>query len=150
EAMNLWDAPRLGNGPEPKSRISPSGLVWGVVDGALALAKRPFTDPPAPIPAAPVEAPQADEDAAQSARISQFLGGLSVMPVRNTRLVEIRYTSTDPAFAAAAANAVAAAYMQQNMEFKLNTSKEAGDFLAARLDEQRQAVEVSERALQKF
>jgi succinoglycan biosynthesis transport protein ExoP len=150
DAMNLWDAPKLGNGPEPKSRISPTGMVWGAVDGAIGLAKRPFTDPPPPVPATPVETPEAGENAAQSARISQFLGGLSILPVRNTRLVEIRYTSTDPVFAAAAANAVASAYIQQNMEFKLNTSKEAGDFLADRLDEQRQAVEASEQALQKF
>ena len=44
DAMKLWDAPRLGNGPEPKSRISPTGLVWGVVDGAVALAKAPFSE----------------------------------------------------------------------------------------------------------
>ena len=27
DAMKLWDAPRLGNGPEPKSRISITGLA---------------------------------------------------------------------------------------------------------------------------
>lgn len=150
DGMKLWDAPRLGNGPEPKGGISPAGIVWGAVDGAVALAKRPFTDPPPPAPAATVEQPAADENAAQSARISEFLGGLSIVPVRNTRLVEIRYTSSDPVFAAGAANAVAAAYIQQNMEFKLNTSKEAGDFLSERLAEQRNAVEASERALQEF
>ncbi|MEO6212379.1 MAG: polysaccharide biosynthesis tyrosine autokinase, partial [Vicinamibacterales bacterium] len=64
--------------------------------------------------------------------------------------VEIGYTSTDPKFAAEAANALAAAYIQQNMEFKLNTSKEAGDFLSDRLAEQRKAVEASERVLQQF
>jgi succinoglycan biosynthesis transport protein ExoP len=150
EAMKLWDAP-LGNGPEPKSRISPTGMMWSLVDGGIALAKRPFASPappPAPVPAA--EQAQAGEDAAQSARISEFLSGLKVTPVRNTRLVEISYTSTDPAFAAQAANALAAAYIQQNMEFKLNTSKEAGDFLSDRLAEQRKAVEASERALQEF
>ena len=70
--------------------------------------------------------------------------------MRNTRLVDIRYTSTDPVFAAAAANAVATTYIQQSMEFKVNTSKEAGDFLSDRLAEQRSAVEASERALQEF
>ncbi len=49
DSMNLWDAPRLGNGPEPKSRISPTGMVWGMVDGAVSLAKAPFKkDAPAP------------------------------------------------------------------------------------------------------
>jgi capsular exopolysaccharide synthesis family protein len=150
DAMKLWDAPRLGNGPEMRSSFSLTGLMWGAVDRVIGLARRPFQqDLPAP-PAASAEQPGADETAAQSARISEFLGGLNIVPVRNTRIVEIRYVSTDPVFAAQAANAVAAAYMQQNMEFKVSTSKEAGDFLADRLAEQRKDVEASERALQEF
>jgi capsular exopolysaccharide synthesis family protein len=150
DAMNLWDAPRLGNGPEPKSRISPTAMMWSVIDGGISLARRPFRKA-APAPQAPApEQVQAGEDAAQSARISEFLGGLSILPDSKSRLVEIRYMSTDPVFAAAAANAVTAAYIQQNLEFKLNTSKEAGDFLSDRLAEQRKAVDASERALQEF
>jgi capsular exopolysaccharide synthesis family protein len=150
DAMKLWDAPRLGNGPEPQARISVSGFLWGVVDGTVALARKPFTkERPAPAPQT-TEQPAADESLAQSGRISQFLGGLTIAPVRNTRLVEIRYTSTDPAFAASAANAVAAAYIQQNMDFKASTSNEATDFLRDRLEEQRKAVEASERALAEF
>jgi capsular exopolysaccharide synthesis family protein len=150
DAMNLWDAPRLGNGPEPKSRISPTAMMWSVIDGGISLARRPFRKA-APAPQAPApEQVQAGEDAAQSARISEFLGGLSILPDSKSRLVEIRYTSTDPVFAAAVANAVTAAYIQQNLEFKLNTSKEAGDFLSDRLAEQRKAVDASERALQEF
>jgi capsular exopolysaccharide synthesis family protein len=150
DAMKLWDAPRLGNGPEPKSRISPTAMVWRVVDGGIALAKRPFVKE-APVATSPAPTQiQAGEDSAQSSRISEFLGGLSILPDSKSRLVEIRYTSTDPVFAAAAANAVAAAYIQQSLEFKLSTSKEAGDFLSDRLAEQRKAVDVSERALQEF
>jgi polysaccharide biosynthesis transport protein len=149
DAMHLLDAPRLGKGPEQHGRVSISGFLWGVVDSTVALAKRPFTkEQPAPV--AQVEPPLAGENGAQSARISQFLAGLTIAPVRNTRLVEIRYSSTDPVFAADAANAIAAAYIQQNMDFKLNTSKEATGFLADRLKEQKNAVEASERALQEF
>jgi polysaccharide biosynthesis transport protein len=150
DRMKLWDAPKLGNGPEPKSRISPTGMVWGVVDSAIALVKRPFKSAEPPVQPLVPEQVSADESAAQAGRISEFLGGLDIFPVRNTRLVEIRYKSTDPKFAAEAANALAAAYIQQSMEFKVNTSKEAGDFLSDRLAEQRKAVEASERALQAF
>lgn len=149
DLLKLWDAPRLGNGPEVKGTINPASMVWGAIDGAVALAKRPFGTEPA-APAAPVERPAAGENVAQAARISEFLGGLSVSPVRNTRLVEIRYVSTDPVFAARASNAVAEAYIQQTMEFRATTSKEAGDFLGQQLEEQRKAVEASERALQQF
>jgi polysaccharide biosynthesis transport protein len=150
DTMNLWNVPRLGNGPEPKARINPTALLWSIFDGAISLAKRPFAGAAeASAPTVP-EQPSIHEAAAQSARISEFLGGLTVTPVRNTRLVEIRYTSTDPVFAAEAANAVAAAYVQQTMEFKSTTSKEAGSFLADRLQEQKKAVEDSERTLQEF
>ncbi|CAN5704519.1 exopolysaccharide regulatory tyrosine autokinase VpsO [soil metagenome] len=154
DTMKLWDAPRLGNGPIPKGSISPTGMMWSAIDGAISLAKRPFAEA-APVvsvaaAAAVPDVPAGSETPAQSGRIDEFLGGLAIVPVRNTRIVEIRYTSTDPAFAAAAANAVAAAYIEQNMLFKVNTSKEAGDFLSDRLAEQRKAVEASERALQEF
>ncbi|MBA2303330.1 MAG: polysaccharide biosynthesis tyrosine autokinase [Acidobacteria bacterium] len=148
DSLNMWDVP-FGSGPEPKARISPTGMMWSLIDGTVALAKRPFAKEAPVAPAAPAES-QAGEDAAQSARISEFLSGLSILPDRKSRIVEIRYTSTDPAFAARAANAVAAAYIQTSLEFKLNTSKEAGDFLSDRLGEQRKAVETSERALQDF
>ena len=148
DAMKLWDAPRLGNGPEPKSQISFSGLAWSGVNTLLALVQKPFAHeaPPAPVE----QRATIDETAAQSARIDTFLGGLTILPVRNSRIVEVRYASTDPAFAAAAANAVASSYIQQNMEFKFSASKDAVDWLSERLTEQKRAVEASEAALQNY
>jgi len=148
EAMHLWNAPRLGNGPVAKGGFSISGLFWTVVGQGVALAKRPFTDP-APVPTVASES-KSGEAAAQSDRIDEFLSGLTVNLVRNSRIVEIGYDSTDPAFAAAAANAVAKTYMEQNLELKFNSSKDAADWLGGRLAEQRRAVEVSEAALQGF
>ena len=148
DAMKLWDAPRLGNGPEPRTKISPIGLLWAAVNSAIELAKKPFAEAPQPVP--PGAAAEADETGSQSGRIDEFLGGLGVVPVRNSRIVEIRYDSTDPKFAADAANAVARAYIEQNLEFRFNTSKDAADWLGDRLAEQRKAVEASESALQRF
>jgi len=133
DAMKLWDAPKLGNGPDPKSAISVTGLAWRAVFTAIDLAKKPFS---ASAPE-PVEVPTAQDDGArkletarQSARIDQFLSGLSIVPARNSRIVEVRYASTDPQFAAAAANAVVKMYIQQNMESRFSTSKDAADFLS--------------------
>src|SRR4051794_24910081 len=85
-AMKLWDAPRLGNGPEPKSGISVGGIFWGIAGEAISIVKAPFKSdaPAAAPPAAPVPV---DETAAQSSRIDEFLGGLTVAPVRNSRIV---------------------------------------------------------------
>ena len=40
DAMELWEAPTLGQGPEPKAGISPVSMVWSVVDGTMGLARR--------------------------------------------------------------------------------------------------------------
>jgi capsular exopolysaccharide synthesis family protein len=150
DQLKLWDAPRLGNGPVPKDQISLTGLAWTGVDAVVGMVKKPFaSDESAPVPTAEPES-KAGETGAQSNRIDEFLGGLSVMPIRNTRIVEIRYASTDPAWTAQAANALAKAYIQQNMENKFSSSKEAADWLGDRLAEQKKALEGSEAALQAY
>ena len=153
DAMKLWDAPRLGNGPEPKSTISFTGMAWSAVWTVLDLVQRPFSSEspqPVAVQTTAEEAARKAETAKQSARIDQFLEGLSIAPIRNSRIVEVRYASTDPAFAAQAANAVVRAYIQQNMESKFATSKDAADFLSEKLTEQRKALESSEAALQAY
>src|SRR5438105_4024136 len=91
-----------------------------------------------------------DETPLERRRVDAFLGALSIVPVRNSRLVDIVYSSPDPKFATAAANAIAKAYIEQNLEYRFTASKEASDWLAARMAEQRSAVEASERALQQY
>lgn len=147
DTLGLWDAPKLGNGPEEKAQISVTGLVASGVQMAVSLVKKPFAPDE---PSAPEPDRAAGETLAQSGRIDEFLGGVSVVPVRNSRIVEIRYTSADPKFAAAAANGVAKAYIQQNTELRFNTSKDTSDWLAGRLAEQRRAVEASDTALQTY
>jgi succinoglycan biosynthesis transport protein ExoP len=94
--------------------------------------------------------PPADETTAQSNAIDAFLGGLSVDPVRNTRLVLVQYKSADPLLAARAANAVADQYKQQNLQVSVMASKETNAWLAQELDAQRKVVEESDRKLQAF
>jgi polysaccharide biosynthesis transport protein len=147
DELNLWNAP-LGNTPPPKASLDPLSLARRGLSAVLQFARSQFGgDAPAPVPAEP---PAADETASQSAKIDQFKGGLSVEPVRNSRLVDILYTSPDPIFAAQAANAIAKAYIAQSMEFRFSESKEAADWLSERLTEQRKAVEASEAALQAY
>ena len=48
------------------------------------------------IAAAKEEPPATDETASELAAIGEFLGGLEIVPVKGTRLVEITYSSPDP------------------------------------------------------
>ena len=148
DEMKLWNTP-LGQSPPPKGSLDPISLARQGAAKALALMLA--TSPSqAPTPAPTAEVKLADETAAQSSKIDAFKGGVSIEPVRNSRLVDILYMSTDPAFAAQAANALAKAYIGQSMEFRFSESKDAADWLSDRLTEQRQAVQASEAALQAY
>ena len=97
-----------------------------------------------------IEPPQPNESAKQAAAVDRFLSGLTVAPIRNSRLVDLVYSSPRADLTAQIANALARGYIQQNLEFRYNSSKEASDWLGQRLSEQRQQVESSEGALQRY
>ncbi len=144
DAMNLWQPAQLGNGPVPSTGFSVGGFVRSAFARASGNPQGAARQAPGAVQS------KAQETLAQSERIDEFLAGLEIAPVRNSRLVDILYTSTDPVFAAAAANAVAKAYIEQSMEYKFSASKDAADWLADRLTEQRKALEASEAALQVY
>lgn len=90
------------------------------------------------------------ESATQSRVIDRFLRGLTVSPVRNSRLVDVSFRAADPQLASRVANALAKQYIEQNLEFKFLATQEATNFLNARTAEQRKALEKSEQALQQY
>ena len=137
----LWNHPVLN--PLPVNSWS----LGRVINAPVALVTEWFRRAPA---AGPTEAPLPDETRHQSVVIDRFLSGLTITPVRSSRLVNVDYKSTDSTFAAAAANAHARAFIEQNLEHKFLASKEASDWLGERLAEQRKLVDASEEALQRF
>ncbi|MGH9348880.1 MAG: GumC family protein [Vicinamibacterales bacterium] len=92
----------------------------------------------------------AGETATQSHVIDAFLEGLVVAPIRNSRLVDVKYRSADAALAAEAAGSLVQSYIQRNLEYRFLASKEASDWLGERLAEQRKHVEAAETALQRY
>jgi succinoglycan biosynthesis transport protein ExoP len=97
-----------------------------------------------------LEKPAPDESAAESQAIDAFLGGLVIAPVKNSRLVDVVYRSPDPVVATTIVNELARQYIQQNVELRFHTSKDASEWLGQQLAEQRKKVEASEMALQRF
>jgi capsular exopolysaccharide synthesis family protein len=93
---------------------------------------------------------EGSETVEQSRAIDRFLSHLTVTPIRNSRLVDIKYRLPDPQLAAAIVNAVAKNYIEQDLEYKFVASKEASDWLGERLGEQRKQVEAAETALQRY
>jgi succinoglycan biosynthesis transport protein ExoP len=143
EVEKLWEHPLFaGTGPAAVS-LNPSAWI-----GAGVQFVRGYFAMPAKSTVA--ESPGAAESATQSRIIDRFLGGLTVTPIRNSRLVDVSVRSSDPALASRVANALARQYIAQNLEFKFLATKEATEFLTARTAEQRQALEQSEQALQQY
>jgi succinoglycan biosynthesis transport protein ExoP len=145
DALSLWDHPELSG------RAAPAGIrgianrlvAWGgtLVDrlstSSVAKAKKR-------------EGRTVDESPDRARTIDEFLDRLTVAPVRNSRLVDVRFQSANPKLAASVANGLADAYIKQNLEFKSKTSKDASEWLAQQLDEQRKRVEASQAALQRY
>jgi polysaccharide biosynthesis transport protein len=94
--------------------------------------------------------PGINETDAESRAIDAFAARLKVAPVRNSRIVDVRFRSTDPLLAASVVNTLARGYIEQNLEYKFMSSKEATDWLGERLSEQRAEVEKAETALQRY
>jgi uncharacterized protein involved in exopolysaccharide biosynthesis len=82
--------------------------------------------------------------------VSSFLGALSVGPVRNTRVIEITVEDPDPKLAAEIANATARAFINQNLELKLNAARDALTWLTSHVGDLKGKVNESELALQRY
>ncbi|MCX6545013.1 MAG: polysaccharide biosynthesis tyrosine autokinase [Acidobacteria bacterium] len=145
--LKLWENPEFGgSGGQKKTPFSVMGTVRGATSAATGWVMGLFSGPPK----ATASVANANETAAQSGLIDAFLGGLSVTPIRNSRLVDIEYASPDPAMAATIINTVAKQYIEQNLEYKFLSSKEASDWLGQQLVVERKKLEDSERALQEY
>jgi capsular exopolysaccharide synthesis family protein len=136
EAHDLWSH-RHFNKP-------PSFSLSAFLMTPVYMAADMFAPPPPP------EAPEESESRGQIGIIDQFLGDMSVEPVRYSRLVDVKFRSEDAGLTATVANAIADAYIKQTLELRSTTTKEASDFLGQQLAEQRQKLEASEQALQAY
>ncbi len=83
-------------------------------------------------------------------RVGAFKAGYSIEPVRNTRLVRIHYNSPDPTFAIQAANSLAEAYQNRNLETRFETSNYAKTYLEDQLKQLKIRLEDSEAQLVRF
>lgn len=98
--------------------------------------------PPRSINGAPVTAAQRREVV-----LGLIEDGLSIRPVRSSRLVTVSFLSPDPALSAQVANAFATNFIQSNLDRKFDSSSYARDFLEERLVQTKARLEDAERQL---
>jgi polysaccharide biosynthesis transport protein len=129
DAQKLWA--RFGKGAAP----APEPWWRRVIPGS-----------PAPVPQTPAQS----ETAAEGGAVSAFLSSLTITPIRNSRLVDVKFRSSDPDLATRAVNELASSYIKQNLEYRFTASREASDWLEQQLAQQKKAVENAETALQRY
>ncbi len=88
------------------------------------------------------------KDAKEPALI--FVGRVQVIPVPDTRLAQIAVHHEDPKEAARWANSLAEAYIEQNLESKIETTRNVYSWLQERLSEAETDVESSEQSLYEY
>jgi len=79
-------------------------------------------------------------DLAEIQAAEAVLGHLDVQVVRNSRVLQIRFTSEDPQLAAAAGNLAAELYISDQLDAKFNAVRRANDWLDGRIAQLRQEV----------
>jgi polysaccharide biosynthesis transport protein len=100
----------------------------------------------------------AREDLNEAKRLAPYvntiLGGLKVDPVKETRgyyketrLIDIKYTHTDPQVASKIVNAIAETYVFSNLEKRTEANSTTGDFLQKRIAELQQQIRTAEERL---
>ena len=82
--------------------------------------------------------------------ISGFLGRLAVTPIPKSRLVAISFEAFSPELAAQGANSLSKLYIEQTLEFRFQTSSDAGAWLGAQVEEQRKKVQAAQDELDKI
>src|ERR1051326_2168125 len=136
--------------------------TWRTILEMVGLPQRGASEPAKfdelPITASSVAPATAREDLAEAKRLAPYfaaiLGALKVEPVKESRgyyketsLIDIRYSHTDPQVAAKVVNAIADTYVYANLEKKIETNSSTGTFLQKRIAELQQQIRTDEERL---
>jgi uncharacterized protein involved in exopolysaccharide biosynthesis len=119
------------------------GRVWQVVLARVTPRDREAPASPAGAEASPAASALADQQRQRAA--SRLLAALKVVPRKGidkigTELVDITVESEDPHQAVRQANAVATAYVQQNIDKRLDASRKASVWLQKEADNLRDRI----------
>lgn len=87
--------------------------------------------------------------------IEQWLGqsfqrNLDVKPSRESNVISVAYKAADPRFAAGLANAFVQAYLETNIELRVDPAKQYSSFFETRAKEAREAVEKAQARLSEY
>jgi capsular exopolysaccharide synthesis family protein len=129
-------------------RHGPLTALHDARDALSRSVRRLLSREPSGVAAA--EAPAPDESAIEQSIVNRFLGGVAVVPEKTTRFVEIVFRSSDPHFAALAANTLAEEYAQLNLDLRLETIQKNLLWLGEEVKRQETKVTDAEAAMTQY
>jgi len=120
------------------------GLAQRVIDEQKLLSDPDFY-PPGVANKTPKEIEQA-----RDSMVGAIVGGLEVMPVKNTSLVEISYIAPSARLAQKVAEGVGDSYMRMKVEQKFQAVRAASEFLDRQIAQIKTDIETTRKQLQQY
>jgi succinoglycan biosynthesis transport protein ExoP len=141
-AERVVSALRLDRDPEFNHALAPPGMLASVVGGIGEVLTS----------GTPVDAPRTKtaQQRAHERIVDAVLERLSVKRAALTYIINVSFTSHDPAKASQIANAFADKYLTEQLEAKFQATQRANDWLNQRLSELRGQVQSAEAAVQQY
>ena len=90
------------------------------------------------------------EDGIDPSLVNGFISRVEVMPQKNSRLVNVSFTSYDPDMAARVTNAIAKSFVDLDIESKFEATQQAREWLEKQLDAMKAKVEQAEEKLNQY
>lgn len=92
-----------------------------------------------------------DEEKSKAEILADIItSGIVVTPIKNSKIVNISFMSTNPEFAQIVANTVAKAYIEEILDMKMSASKYSLEWMTKKAEEEKAKLEKSEKALQEY
>lgn len=146
KSLNLENNPKFTGENERPSLLGSVANAVGSAFGYVGAAIERLFGEPTPAPSVR----PTYEHGVHPGLIGRYSRYLTVEPVRNTRLVNIVFETPDAQLSRELANTHAASFIQMILENRFSLTKEAKDFLGARLAELRDKVQNAEAKLNRF
>ena len=136
-------------GIDTQVKILQSNTLAQLVIRNLGLDKRPeFAGPAASDAKHGAVSKLSPQDPGREEQLLQeFRNNLRVQQIPNTAIVEIKYSSPNPALAAEVANSTAESFIEQNIKARYDSTVQAADWLSKQLADLQIKVEVSQAKL---
>lgn len=168
DTLALWDNPALNPALLPEDDSFYAQARAQVRSVFRMITRRPEAletpEPPAPTDAAASTqtAEPSDPSAAAAAAadngelrlqdriINAFLANLEVMPVQNSRLLDVSFRSSDPELAATVVNGLASTYIAEDVDTRSVETRQTSSYLRDQIEQQRKRVAAAEDALQLY